>query len=101
LIDFFCSWKFAFAVILNEQVRPRLAYYKWENIRENLYRRREYQTLYFKELTGEASKQEKQRAQVRQHRHQFFYDLLFVHVLGIRETNRSFQFAFGSTNRYT
>ncbi len=86
----FCSWKFAFAVILNEQVRPRLAYYKWENIRAHLNRRREYQTLHFKELTGKASKQEKQRAQVRQHRHQFFYDLLFVHVVGIRETNRPF-----------
>ncbi|CAF2841774.1 unnamed protein product [Rotaria sp. Silwood2] len=56
-------WKFAYVAILNEEVRPRLASYKWENIKTNLDRFREYHDIYFQVLTGNASKQQKQRAE--------------------------------------
>ncbi len=64
---FFCfyRWKFAYNVIVNEEVRPRLAYYKWENIKMNLVRCREYHTLHLKELSNQITKEEKQRAKVR------------------------------------
>ncbi|CAF0798201.1 unnamed protein product [Adineta steineri] len=55
-------WKFAYAVVINEVVRPRLGYYQWENIRENLDRCREYHALYFKERNEQATRIEKQRA---------------------------------------
>ncbi|CAF4439582.1 unnamed protein product, partial [Adineta steineri] len=55
-------WKFAYAVVVNEVVRPRLGYYQWENIRENLDRCREYHALYFKERKEQATRIEKQRA---------------------------------------
>ncbi len=64
-IVLFCSWKFACTVILNEEVRPRLAYYKWENIKMNLDQCREYHALYFKNLRHLATQKEKQRVQVR------------------------------------
>ncbi len=54
-------------MIINEEVRPRLAYYKWENIRMNLDRCREYHTLHFKELSGQITKEEKHRVQVREY----------------------------------
>ncbi|CAF1201535.1 unnamed protein product [Rotaria sordida] len=56
-------WKFAYTVILNEEVRPRLASYKWENIKANRDRFREYHELYYQELTGNASKTQKQLAE--------------------------------------
>ncbi|CAF1461892.1 unnamed protein product [Adineta ricciae] len=54
-------WKFAYAAILNEVVRPRLSYHQWENMRENLNRCREYNALYLKKKTYQATKQEKER----------------------------------------
>ncbi|CAF3740023.1 unnamed protein product, partial [Rotaria sordida] len=56
-------WKFAYAAILHEEVRPRLSSYKWENIKTNLDRLREYHEIYFQILNGDASKKQKQHAQ--------------------------------------
>ncbi|UJR16774.1 hypothetical protein I4U23_003674 [Adineta vaga] len=53
-------WKFAYTAIVNEFVRPHLSYQQWENIRDNLHRRREYHTLYFKKRNGQATKQDKE-----------------------------------------
>jgi hypothetical protein len=58
-------WKFAYTAILNEYVRPRLSSFKWENIKENLTRYKEYHLIYLKELNHYSNKQEKQRARVR------------------------------------
>lgn len=57
-------WRFAYAAIVDEFVRPHLSYRQWENIRTNLNRCREYHSLYLKELHGQAAKHEKERAQV-------------------------------------
>ncbi|CAF1526684.1 unnamed protein product, partial [Rotaria sordida] len=43
-------WKFAYTAILNEHVRPRLATFKWEVIKENLNRYKEYHEIYFQQL---------------------------------------------------
>ncbi|CAF4275774.1 unnamed protein product, partial [Adineta steineri] len=52
-------WKFAYTVILNEQVRPHLASFKWENVKENLNRHKEYHELYFQQLINHSSKPDK------------------------------------------
>ncbi|CAF1170061.1 unnamed protein product [Rotaria sordida] len=56
-------WKFAYVTILNEEVRPRLASYKWETIKTNLERFREYREVYFQVLSGNANNKQKQRAE--------------------------------------
>ncbi|CAF1433905.1 unnamed protein product, partial [Rotaria sordida] len=43
-------WKFAYTAILNEHVRPRLTAFKWEVIKENLNRYKEYREVYLQEL---------------------------------------------------
>ncbi|CAF4701941.1 unnamed protein product, partial [Rotaria sp. Silwood2] len=44
------EWKFAYTAILNEHVRLRLATFKWEVIKENLNRYKEYREIYLQEL---------------------------------------------------
>jgi vacuolar protein sorting-associated protein 13A/C len=46
------NWKFAYAAIVNEEVRPRFECYKWENIKAHLDRCREYRKIHLQELTG-------------------------------------------------
>lgn len=59
------SWKFAYTVILNEQARPHLAYYKWENIKINLERCREYRNIHMKQLIHQTNASDERRAIVR------------------------------------
>lgn len=61
----FRRWKFAYSAIVNEYVRPRLATFKWENIKTNLERYKEYRQLYLKFLLRQTNKQENLRSQVR------------------------------------
>ncbi|CAF1105334.1 unnamed protein product [Rotaria sp. Silwood1] len=70
-------WKFAYVAILNEEVRPRLASYKWENIKANLDRFREYHDVYYQVLTGDTSKKQKQRAEELERKIDVF-NLLFI-----------------------
>jgi len=58
-------WKFAYQSIVNEHIRPRLSSFKWENIKENLNRYKEYHQLYFQQLNNHFIKQNKKRIQVR------------------------------------
>ncbi|CAF1398617.1 unnamed protein product [Adineta ricciae] len=53
-------WKFAYNVILNEQIRPRLASYQWKNIKLHLDRSKEYYNLYYQQLTNHLPKEHKQ-----------------------------------------
>jgi hypothetical protein len=64
-IRFVFSWKYAYAIVVNEVVRPHRAYNKWDHIRANLHRCREYYDLYLKKLNKQATKKDKQRTQVR------------------------------------
>ncbi|CAF1690425.1 unnamed protein product, partial [Adineta ricciae] len=54
-------WKFAYTVLLHESIRPRLASFKWENMKENLKRYKEYHEIYFKKLTHHANKSDQQQ----------------------------------------
>ena len=57
-------WKFAFEVIADERVRPRLNAYRWTSIHEDLRRMKEYREIYVKHLNEKTSKEEKQIAEV-------------------------------------
>jgi len=74
----FRRWKFAYAAILHEEVRPRLSSYKWENIKTNLDQFREYHEVYLQVLNGDASKKQQQSAQVSHYRAILFS----FHILG-------------------
>ncbi|CAF3768117.1 unnamed protein product [Adineta steineri] len=54
-------WKFAYNVILNEQIRPRLASYQWKNIKLYLDRSKQYYLFYYQQITARLTKDEKQR----------------------------------------
>ncbi|CAF1173038.1 unnamed protein product [Adineta ricciae] len=54
-------WKFAYTVLLHESIRPRLASFKWENMKENLKRYKEYHEIYFKKLIHHANKSDQQQ----------------------------------------
>lgn len=89
------SWKYAFAVILDEFVRPHRSYQQWDNIRANFDRCREYRKLYFKMLNDETTNDEKRRVEVGgDERSSFSTRRVLVDVLGAGETTRSAQFGF-------
>ena len=58
-------WKFAYTVILNENIRPRLSSFKWENIKETIDRSKEYHKIYSDQLNHTLIKQHHHRAKVR------------------------------------
>ena len=60
----FYSWKFAYEAIVNEDIRPRLESYKWENIKAHLDRCKEYRILHLQQLTKKLNNQQKQRIEV-------------------------------------
>jgi hypothetical protein len=57
-------WKFAYNTIVNENIKPRLECYKWKNIKIHSNRCKEYRYIYFQELIGKVTNEQKQRAQV-------------------------------------
>jgi hypothetical protein len=72
-------WKFAYEAIVNECVRPRLASFKWETIKENIARYKEYHEIYFQQLNHHFTKQHKKRIQV-EFVHLFIYLFIFIIV---------------------
>lgn len=89
-------WRFACQIVLNEFVRPRLASFKWETIKENVRRYKEYQQIYLDQLNHKHIKQHQQRAKVTS----FLFSSTFLDLKmkGIGKTNRSFQFNLYSTS---
>jgi len=57
------NWKFAYNVVVNEDVRPRFECYKWKNIKAHVERKREYRSLHILTLTGKSTDEQKRRAQ--------------------------------------
>ncbi|CAF4280961.1 unnamed protein product, partial [Adineta steineri] len=53
-------WKFAYTSIVHENVRPRLISFKWENMKENLQRYKEYSEIYYNHLNHQNNKQRQQ-----------------------------------------
>jgi hypothetical protein len=58
-------WKFAYESIVNEYVRPHLLSFKWENIKNNVARYKEYRRIYFKQLNQHFIKRHKKKSKVK------------------------------------
>lgn len=59
------SWKFAYAAIVNEEIRPRFECYKWENIKAHMQRAREYRSIHLQGLiAGKLTDDQKHRSEV-------------------------------------
>jgi hypothetical protein len=57
-------WKFAYNAIVNEKVKVRFECYKWQNIKLHLNSCKEYRMIYYQELIGKQTNEQKQRAEV-------------------------------------
>jgi hypothetical protein len=57
-------WKFAYNAIINEKIKPRFECYKWKNIKNHSNSCKEYRFIYFQELIGKITHEQKQKAEV-------------------------------------
>jgi hypothetical protein len=57
-------WKFAYNAILHDKIKPRLECYRWKNIKIHSNHCKEYRSIYFQELIGKITNEQKQRAEV-------------------------------------
>ncbi|CAF3418854.1 unnamed protein product [Rotaria sp. Silwood1] len=57
------KWIFAYNAIVEEKIKPRLACYKWENIKKHVENCREYRYIYVQGLTGKITNEQKQHAE--------------------------------------